>query len=414
MPAAHTALIIGGGIAGPVAATALTMAGVDAGVYEARPADPASASGIGGSLALEPNGLSALRIVGADNAVRAEAIPITRSIMSIASKPGREVPAPQGLEPRQLIDRGALHRILADRAEHVGVRIQHGKKLIRVDEAPNSVTAHFADGSRASADVLVGADGVHSTVRRLIDPNAPSARYLGLLGFEGLADDAADTAALGPGTMTFAFGRRAYYLYWKRPDGRIGWGANLPSPQYLSLKEARAAPADEWLHTLRAAYAADVPGARLAAETTSETLQAVGALHIMPPVPHWHRGRMVLVGDAVHAPSNSTGQGASLAMESAIALARCLRDLPDVPSAFDAYERLRRPRVETIAARGAKIGRAKAPGPIAQRMMRLLLPVMYNTMNLERTMAVEQRYTIDWDSPVEHELNAEISGETVS
>jgi hypothetical protein len=88
--------------------------------------------------------------------------------------------------------------------------------------------------------------------------------------------------------MTFAFGRRAYYLYWKRPDGRIGWGANLPSEQYLSLKEARAVAAEDWLHTLRSAYANDIPGARLAAETTSDTLQAVGGLHIMPPVPHWH------------------------------------------------------------------------------------------------------------------------------
>jgi 2-polyprenyl-6-methoxyphenol hydroxylase-like FAD-dependent oxidoreductase len=75
-------------------------------------------------------------------------------------------------------------------------------------------------------------------------------------------------------------------------------------------------------------------GARLAAETTSETLQAVGGLHIMPPVPHWHRGRLVMVGDAVHAPSNSTGQGASLAMESALQLARCLRGLPDAQAAF--------------------------------------------------------------------------------
>ena len=192
MPAAHTALIIGGGIAGPVAATALTMAGIDATVYEARPDDPAAANGIGGSLALEPNGLAALRIVDADDDVRASAIPITRSIMSIGSKPRREVPAPQGLPPRQLIDRGALHRILRDRAERAGVRIQHGKKLIRVEEGTHGVTAHFADGSSASADVLIGADGVHSTVRRLIDANAPSARYLKMLGFEGLADDAAE------------------------------------------------------------------------------------------------------------------------------------------------------------------------------------------------------------------------------
>jgi 2-polyprenyl-6-methoxyphenol hydroxylase-like FAD-dependent oxidoreductase len=406
MTAARTALVIGGGIAGPVAATALAMAGIDAAVYDARPADPASANGIGGSLALEPNGMAALRIVGADDDVRAAATPITRSIMSIASRPGREMPTPQGLGPRQLIDRGALHRILRNRAARAGVRIQDAKKLIRVDERRDGVTAHFADGTNASADVLIGADGVHSTVRRLIDPGAPGARYLGLLGFEGLVEDAPDTAHLEPGTMTFAFGRRAYYLYWKRPDGRIGWGANLPSPQHMTLKEARAVAAEEWLSTLRSAYANDVPGARLAAETTSQTLQAVGGLHIMPPVPHWHRGRMVLVGDAVHAPSNSTGQGASLAMESAIQLARCLRDVPDVSSAFATYERLRRPRVEKIAARGARISHAKAPGPIAQRMMRLLLPVMFSATNVEKTMAAEQRYIIDWDTPLQEDTKA--------
>jgi 2-polyprenyl-6-methoxyphenol hydroxylase-like FAD-dependent oxidoreductase len=404
MPAVHTALIIGGGIAGPVAATALGMAGIDATVYEARPADPASANGIGGSLALEPNGLAALHIVGADDDVRGAAIPIARSIMSIGSKPGRAVPAPQGLPARRLIDRGALHRILRKRAERAGVRIQHGKKLIRVDEAPDGVTAHFADGSSASADVLIGADGVHSTVRGLIDPNAPSARYLKMLGFEGLADDCPNdpaTASLDPGTMTFAFGRRAYYLYWKRPDGRIGWGANLPSPQYFSLKEARAVPADEWLRTLRTTYAADVPGARLAAETTGETLQAVGALHIMPPVPHWHRGRMVMVGDAVHAPSNSTGQGASLAMESAIQLARCLRDLTDVPSAFDAYERLRRPRVEQVAKRAAKTNGSKGLGPVARTLMGLMMPLATRTfLTPERMLGAEQRHRIDWDAAV--------------
>src|SRR4051812_4512998 len=188
MPAAQTALVIGGGIAGPVAATALGMAGIDAAVYETRPADPVSANGIGGSLALEPNGLAALGIIGADDAVRAAAIPITRSTMSIASKRGREVPGPQGLPPRQLIDRGTLHGILGERARRAGVRIQHGKKLIGVEEGPDGVTANFADGSSASADVLIGADGVHSVVRRLIDPDAPDARYLNLLGFEGLVD----------------------------------------------------------------------------------------------------------------------------------------------------------------------------------------------------------------------------------
>ena len=81
-------------------------------------------------------------------------------------------------------------------------------------------------------------------------------------------------------------------------------------------------------------------------------------------------------------------------MESAIQLARYLRDLPDAASAFAAYEQLRRPRVEKISARGARLSHAKAPGPIAQRMMRLMLPVIVS-LNIEKTMASEQRYTIN-------------------
>jgi 2-polyprenyl-6-methoxyphenol hydroxylase-like FAD-dependent oxidoreductase len=107
-----------------------------------------------------------------------------------------------------------------------------------------------------------------------------------------------------------------------------------------------------------------------------------------------------LVGDAVHAPSNSTGQGASLAIESGIELARCLRDLPSVESAFAAYEGLRRTRVEKIAARGAKISHAKAPGPLARRVLPLVLPLVFRAPAVARVAEQEQRYAIDWDAKV--------------
>jgi 2-polyprenyl-6-methoxyphenol hydroxylase-like FAD-dependent oxidoreductase len=110
---------------------------------------------------------------------------------------------------------------------------------------------------------------------------------------------------------------------------------------------------------------------------------------------------MVLVGDAVHAPSNSTGQGASLAIESGIQLARCLRDAPDVESAFAAYESLRRARVEKIAKRGAALNRTKAPGPVARRILPLTMKAAFRVMPRERMLGAGQRYTIDWDRPVE-------------
>lgn len=391
----RTALVIGGGIAGPVAAMALHKAGIEARVYEAY---PRPSEGIGGALALEPNGVAALAVIGVDEAVRSVATPIARSVLALGDKKLGEIPQLPGLMPRHVVDRADLHRILTERARTAGVRFEHDKRLLSVDEGGTGVTARFADGTIATAEILIGADGVRSTVRTLIDPAAPGAAYTGLLGFGGTVDAGLD---LEPGTMTFAFGRRAYYLFWPTLDGRTAWGANLPSTNALSLTEARAVPAERWLDMLRATYADDVPGARLARCTTAETLQVVGALHIMPSVPRWHRGRMVLIGDAVHAPSNSTGQGASLAIESAVELARCLRDLPDAGSAFRAYEALRRRRVEGIAKRGAKINHSKAPGSVARMFMPLALPLMFKIMDLEKTMGVEQRYVIDWDSPVE-------------
>jgi 2-polyprenyl-6-methoxyphenol hydroxylase-like FAD-dependent oxidoreductase len=197
--------------------------------------------------------------------------------------------------------------------------------------------------------------------------------------------------------MTFAFGRRAYYLYWPDPSGVVGWGANLPSKRYLSLTDARRTPAAEWLRVLRDTYRDDEPGGALLDATPVETLDVTGAIHLMPPVPHWHRDRMVLVGDAVHAPSNSTGQGASLAIESGIELARALRDAPDHRTAFDAYERLRRPRVEAITRRGARTNATKTPGPVGRRIMRTVMPIVMRRMDVERTMGPEQRYRIDWE-----------------
>src|SRR5262249_47586099 len=194
----RSALVIGGGIAGPVTATALRKAGIDATVYEAY---PAPSEGIGGALALAPNGLAALRIIGADDAVRAASIPITRSVMS--SGTSRVVmPRIEDLPPLHVIQRGDLHRALQERADASRVRFEWGKRLVGADDGPDGITASFADGSTATADVLIGADGVRSTLRGLIDADAPAAGYTGLLGLEGRPDV---DLGLELGTMPFSY-----------------------------------------------------------------------------------------------------------------------------------------------------------------------------------------------------------------
>ncbi|MEV6774202.1 FAD-dependent monooxygenase [Nocardia sp. NPDC051030] len=390
----RTAIIIGGGISGPVAAAALHRAGIEARVYEAY---PGPAYGIGSNLALAPNGMAALEIVGAADGVRANALPLARQTMSVGKKL-IDLPGLVGVEPLRQVDRPDLHQVLHDTAAAAGVQFEYNKRLVSVDENADSVTAVFADGSTATADVLIGADGIRSTVRTLVDPNAPGPTYLGMLGFGAYTDCSFDVP---PDSMTFAFGKRAYYLYWAMPDGTVAWGANLPQEKYLSLTEARSVPAEHWLRILRETYADDTPGAELARNTTAEQLITVGALHIMPSVPHWYRGRMVLIGDAIHAPSNTSGQGASMAIESAVELARCLRDIPDPETAFATYEAMRRPRVEAVAARVARMNSHKAAGPIARAAMQVMMPIMFKKMNPEKLYGHEQRFRIDFDAPVQ-------------
>jgi 2-polyprenyl-6-methoxyphenol hydroxylase-like FAD-dependent oxidoreductase len=396
MTAVRTALVIGGGIAGPATALALRKAGIEATVYEAY---ATTADGIGGTLTVAPNGLDALRIIGAEEAVRAIGLPMDRTVMADGrGKRMGEFRGLPGLPSSRALWRPELYRALHDHAVATGIRIERGKRLIGVDDTPTAITARFDDGSTASGDVLVGADGIHSTVRTLIDPEAPLPDHVPLLNFGAPADIA---VAAEPDAMYFVFGKRAFLGYWAQPDGRTAWFGNLPHEQPMTVAQAREVPAAEWLRRLRDVYADDVPGRDLLQHTSAGELAVLGSVEIMPRLPRWHRGRMVLVGDAAHAPSPSSGQGASLAAESAIELARCLRDLPDVPRAFAAYERVRRPRVEKVAARAAKTNNSKALGPAAIRLMSLLMPIATRTfLTPERMLGPEQRHRIDWNEPV--------------
>jgi 2-polyprenyl-6-methoxyphenol hydroxylase-like FAD-dependent oxidoreductase len=396
MACVKTALIIGGGIAGPATALALHKAGMRPTIYEAY---PSPAEGIGGVLALAPNGMNALRIIGLDQEVERIGQPMRGTI--IANGRGKQLMAFSGiadLPASQVVWRAELCRVLHDAIVAEGIRTEFGKRLAGIDDASDGITAHFSDGSTATTDVLVGADGIHSTVRTLIDPNAPRPKYDGLLGFGASAD--IDVPGQ-PDAMYFVFGKRAFLGYWRQPEGRTAWFSNLPHAQPISAAQAREVPAADWLRQLREIYEDDVPARDLLRHTSAGELFVLGALDMLPPVTHWHHGRMVLVGDSAHAPNHSSGQGASLAIESAIELARCLRDLPDVPAAFSAYEGLRRPRVTRIAAEAAKTNNRKAAGPLTSALMSLAMPLAAKTfMKPEKMFGWVQGYRINWDEAV--------------
>ena len=346
------ALVVGGGIGGPVLAMALRDRGWDVSVVERTPPD---GRGSGSWFTVTPNGLSALAATDALDPVRALGSPTAGNLVLGATGRrlgtiGAGAPLADGTSALSF-RRPELAAALLDLAGRRGVEVVEGARVTSASSRPDAATITLDDGAALSADVVVGADGIHSVIRRAIDPQAPSGRYLGLVNFGGITADRSDHG-LAPGVWTFVFGRRAFFGALPVADGRVVWFANEPRPA-VSDDERATTTTDEWrAHLVDLAAADDSPFADLI--TAGRLDLAADNTHDLPSVPRWHRGRLGLIGDAIHAPSPSSGQGASMALEDAVVLGDLLgRHADDPVSAFPAFDAARRRRVEKIVAMGA-------------------------------------------------------------
>jgi 2-polyprenyl-6-methoxyphenol hydroxylase-like FAD-dependent oxidoreductase len=396
MTQARTALLIGGGIAGPAAAMALQKAGIDPVIYEAR---PAGADGAGAFLTLAPNGADALRAIEADAPALAAGFPTPAIVLrSWTGKYLGSGPTGQrGGMPSQTLKRAGLYMALHEEAARRGVRIERGKRLVDAKQVGDEVRAVFADGSEAVGDMLIGCDGVHSALRRIIDPAAPSPSYAGLINSGGYASGVPVDAA--PGGYEMIFGKQAFFGYTVAPGGEVWWFANVPRRGEPSRDELAAIPGDQWRRQLLQLYAADAGPAVALIESTPD-LMAVSPIHTMPRLPAWHAGRMIVIGDAAHAPSPTSGQGASLSIEDAVVLAQCLRDLPGPEEAFTRFEALRRPRVERIIKAAARINNSKAAGPVGRHLRDAILPLVFKAAANSKQATRPFEHHIDWDAPI--------------
>jgi FAD-dependent urate hydroxylase len=394
------ALIIGGGIAGPAAAIALQKAAIDSVIYEAH---PGGAEGIGSFLTLGSNGIDALRTVGAEGAVLAAGFPTPH--ITLRGNTGKHLgdsrisaSLTDGTTSRTL-KRAVLYQVMHDEASRRGIRFEYGKRLIAATETTDGVRATFADGSEETGDVLIGSDGVRSTVRAIIDREAPVPTYAGLVSLGGYVRAAPVEAH--PGSYTMIFGKRAFFGYAVAPDREVWWFANLPRRDDPIRGELAATDAEEWRRRLIALYRDDAgPAVRMLEATPNTGIGQASAIHLIPHLPSWHRGRMVLIGDSAHAPSPSSGQGASLSIEDAVVLAKCLRDLPDHREAFSRFEAMRRPRVERIVRAAARINNSKAAGPVGRVVRDAVLPVILRMAAGSKQTREIYAYHIDWEAPV--------------
>ncbi len=366
-------LVVGGGVAGAAVALSARRAGFDAVVLERRDRlDPDEGSWI----TVAPNGLDALdalRMLEAARGVGHHGR--TNRMFGATGRLLGEVPLGTPLADGTValtMKRSALSTLLADAAMAAGAGLRLGSVVTGVaDHGPKGVEVTLADGEVLAGDVVVGADGIRSQVRSLLDPAAPSARYLGLTNFGGLTRDTPVAATLAREAWHFVFGHRCFTGAFPLATGEVVWFANVPRPE-IGREERRSTSERKWLDLLADLTAPDA-GPMTELVRTGALELAGDNTYDLARVPTWRGPATVLVGDAVHAPSPSSGQGAGMALEDAVVLVSAL--VEHGLGGLARYEAARRRRVEGIVRAGARTSSAKVPGPLGRRMMEVGLRV---------------------------------------
>ncbi|MEV6342802.1 FAD-dependent monooxygenase [Actinoplanes sp. NPDC051851] len=362
--AVRTALIAGGGIAGAATALALHRAGIPAEIYEAHPSGGEDA---GAFLTVMRNGMTALAAIDAAEAVTAVSYP-ARAV-SLWDAGFTHLGRRPIESPARTITRAALYRALQELATARGIPVHHGRRLADATVTPTGVLATFTDGTTASGDILIGADGIHSRTRHLIDPAAPAPRFAGQHVVYGYTPGNPSGAAVDEYHMVR--GTHAFFGFTvPADDGRTWWFARLPAPAPTTLptgpQPGSEATARSWRDlVLTACRDHDTPLTSIVSGTGTDIIG--GDSYDIPTTPHWHDTHLALVGDAAHAATPAAAQGASMALEDAITLATALTSHDTPADAFATYESLRRTQTEETVATSAKLSTrgtrsARAPG----------------------------------------------------
>lgn len=353
-------------------------------------------------LAPEPVQTPQVGAVQALDAVRAVAFPTRTNIM--VSGTGRELgrmslghPLDDGT-PALTVKRSKLIAALVAQCITRGIPVHHDSRVAHAEPQSGRVRMTLVGGHTDLVDVLVGADGVRSSVRGWVDAQAPAARFVGLTNSGGITRGAASWSEAEPEAWRFVFGRRAFFGYIPTPDGDVVWFVNEPRGQ-ISAEERMVTTASEWSSQLSGLFDDDSgPASRL---ISAGDLELAGDNTFdLGHVPRWHRGGLIVIGDAAHAPAPSSGQGASMAMEDGVVLAQYLRDHSTVAEAFNAYERLRRKRVERIVAAGARSSSSKTPNAWVRPVRDVFLRMVFRFAVTERSTAWMYDHRISWNRHV--------------
>jgi 2-polyprenyl-6-methoxyphenol hydroxylase-like FAD-dependent oxidoreductase len=341
------AIIIGGGIGGLTAAIALQRRGIAAHVYEAAP----ELRAVGAGLWVPVNALRVLDRLGVAEAVRRAGAALDQAELLDHRGSVLQSVDLRAVEQRYGFTTIAIHRarlhdaLLAELADGT---LHLGKACKQIEQGPQAVRVQFADGSAVAGSVAVAADGVRSAIRRQLFP-AAQLRYSGQTSYRAVVRAVLPPELRGGGQEIWGPGRR--FGFSSIGSGEVYWYATLDAPPGLPETTGQAKAR---LQALFATFPRPVSDLIAAAE---EQQLIRTDMYDLRPLPAWHQGRVVLLGDAAHATTPNLGQGGAQAIEDAYVLADSLARHAEPPDAFADYQRIRQPKATMVVNRSWQMGK---------------------------------------------------------
>ena len=325
-------VIVGGGIGGLATAIALKQIGINVTVFERAP----ELREVGAGLGLSANATSALEKLGVlDQIARRSQVLTSGCIRDQHGRILKRFRLPQTKTPMLALHRADLQQVLYEALPRDCISL--GKACTDVESCGSRVTAILQDGTRVETDLLVGADGLHSVVRRQLGFET-ALNYSGYIAWRGVTSFTNRSLPENEATEAWGAGQRAGII--PLSAGRLYWFATANLTEPAEGKTVRSKP--ELLRMFQDWFA---PFPEIISST--EMIIETPIFDRDPRLP-WVRGRAVLIGDAAHATTPNLGQGASMALEDAVVVSQCLSQYPDLQVALQRFQTERHPRCSSI------------------------------------------------------------------
>jgi 2-polyprenyl-6-methoxyphenol hydroxylase-like FAD-dependent oxidoreductase len=389
------AIIIGAGIGGLTTALFLQKIGWETVIYEKKE----TRAEFGAGIVIAANALHVLSDLGVAEKVKHAGAKVGQA--DIRSWDGKAITAVPVAKQAALygtysylIHRAKLQAILV---EHLNdeTMLHDRKKLISFNQNDDGVIVRFEDGTEDSGDILIGSDGLHSDVAKLLFESGPL-QYSGFTAFRGVAAyvDPAYTLKIGGGFE--AWGRGQRFGFSQLGEGQIYWFVAINAPEGQEVRRKKE-------HVLQHLQGWHDPIEQVVQETDEQAILKHD-IYDRKPLHSWSKGRVVLLGDAAHPMLPNLGQGGAQAMEDAYVLARCLKEVADVSSnsiksAFESYEAIRIPRANRVVRQSRRMARmVQMNNSVTIKVRNVVLSLFPDSFKIKQLHWLLGYRMSDWDS----------------